>query len=71
MNLNPKSILKGEVDAIVLTGGLVFSKMLTDWICERVQWIAPILIYPGEDELLAMTQGALRALHEEDEVRDF
>lgn len=65
------AVLKGEVDAIVLTGGLAFSKMLTNWICERVKWIAPILIYPGEDELLAMTQGALRVLHKEEEMRDF
>jgi len=65
------TVLEGKVDAIVLTGGLAFSRMLTDWICERVKWIAPILIYPGEDELLAMTQGALRVLHEEEEVRGF
>jgi len=56
------TVLKGEVDAIVLTGGVAHSKMLTNWIRERVEWIAPVLIYPGEDEMLAMAQGALRVL---------
>jgi len=65
------TVLKGEVDAVVLTGGLTYSKMLTDWISERVRWIAPVLIYPGEDELLAMTQGALRVLHGEEAAHDF
>lgn len=65
------AVLKGEVDAIVLTGGLAFSQMLTDWISERVKWIAPVLLYPGEDELLAMAQGALRVLHGEEDARDY
>ena len=65
------TVLKGDVDAVVLTGGLAYSKILIDWISERVKWIAPILIYPGEDELLAMAQGALRVLHGEEEAHDF
>ena len=65
------AVLKGDIDAVVLTGGLAYSKMLTDWITERVNWIAPVLIYPGEDELLAMAQGALRVLHGEEEAHDF
>lgn len=65
------TVLKGEVDAIVLTGGLAFSELLTGWISERTKWIAPIFIYPGEDELLAMAQGALRVLHGEEQAKDF
>ena len=65
------TVLKGEVDAIVLTGGLAFSELLTGWIVERVKWIAPVLIFPGEDELLAMAQGALRVLRGEEAARDF
>ena len=65
------TVLKGEVDAIVLTGGLARSKILVDWIVERVKWIAPVLIYPGEDEMLAMAQGALRVLRGEEEARDY
>jgi butyrate kinase len=56
------TVLKGEVDAIVLTGGVAHSEMLLGWIEERVAWIAPVLVYPGEDEMLALAQGALRVL---------
>lgn len=65
------AVLFGEVDAIVLTGGLAHSKMLTDDICSRVDWIARMMIFPGEDELLAMAQGGLRVLHLEEPARSF
>jgi len=65
------TVLHGQVDAIVLTGGLARSEILVGWIQERVGWIARVLIYPGEDELLAMAQGALRVLHGEEQARDF
>jgi len=66
------TVLKGEVDAIVLTGGLAHSEMLMGWIKERVAWIAPVLlVYPGEDEMLAMAQGALRVLRGEERARDY
>jgi butyrate kinase len=41
------------------------------WIKERVGWIAPVLVYPGEDEMLAMAQGALRVLRGEEEAREY
>lgn len=65
------TVLKGEVDAIVFTGGLAHSEMLLDWIRERVAWIAPVLVYPGEDEMLALAQGALRVLRGEESARDY
>lgn len=65
------TVLKGDVDAIVLTGGLARSDMLVDWIVERVEWIAPVMVYPGQDEMLAMVQGALRVLRGEEEARDY
>jgi len=65
------TVLKGDVDAIVLTGGLARSEMLVNWIVERVAWIALVMIYPGEDEMLAMAQGALRVLRGEEEARDY
>jgi butyrate kinase len=61
------TVLKGDVDAIVITGGLAHSDMLLHWIEERVAWIAPIMVYPGEDEMLSMAQGALRVLRGEEE----
>jgi len=63
------TVLKGEVDAIVLTGGLAHSKMLTDWIVERVKFIAPVVLIPGEDELEALALGALRVLRGEESAK--
>jgi butyrate kinase len=63
------TVLKGDVDAIVITGSLARSATLLDWIRERVAWIAPLRIYPGEDEVLSMAQGALRVLRGEEEPR--
>jgi butyrate kinase len=65
------TVLKGEIDAVVITGGLAHSQMLLDWIRERVAWIAPLLIYPGEDEMLALAQGALRVLRGEENALDY
>lgn len=48
------TVVKGQLDAIVLTGGIAHSKMLTDIICQRVDFLAPILIYPGEQEMEAL-----------------
>jgi butyrate kinase len=56
------TVLYGQVDAIYVTGGLAHSAYLLRWIVERTAWIAPILVYPGQDELLALAQGALRVL---------
>jgi len=56
------TVLSGSVDAIVITGGLANSKMLTDWIKERVSFIASVLIYPGEDEMRALALGTLRVI---------
>ncbi|MBN1640542.1 MAG: butyrate kinase [Anaerolineae bacterium] len=65
------TVLKGAVDAIYVTGGLAHSAQLVDWIRERTSWIAPIHIYPGEDEMLALAQGALRVLHGEEEAKTY
>lgn len=56
------TVLKGKVDAIVLTGGLAYDDFIVDTIKERVSFIAPILVFPGEDEMEALTFGALRVL---------
>ena len=65
------TVLKGRVDAVIFTGGLAHSKMLLAWIEERVAWIGPVLIYPGEDEMLALAQGALRVLGGEERARTY
>ena len=63
------TVLKGDVDAIVFTGGVAHSEMLLKWVLDRVAWIAPALIYPGEDEMLALAQGALRVLRADEPAR--
>ncbi len=54
--------LKGRVDAIVLTGGLAYSKLLIELIKTRVSFISEIAVYPGENELKALAMGGLRVL---------
>lgn len=56
------TVLHGDVRAIVISGGLAKSQMLTDWIGKRVQHIADVLIIPGEFEMEALAKGALRVL---------
>ncbi len=56
------TVLNGNVDAIVLTGGLAKSKLLTDWITERVKFISQVLIFTGDDEMKALAKGAIRVL---------
>ncbi|NPA45056.1 MAG: butyrate kinase [Chlorobi bacterium] len=63
--------LKGKIDAIILTGGLAHSKMLTNWIVERVQFMAETKIYAGESELEALAQGGLRVLRGEERAKHY
>ncbi len=63
------TVLQGEIDAIILTGGLAYSEMLTDKINSFISWIAPVKIYPGENELQALVEGALRVLFKEEEAK--
>ena len=63
------AVLNGKVDQIILTGGIAYGKETVAAIREKVEWIAPITVYPGEDELLALTQGALRVLNGEEEAK--
>ncbi|MET3682418.1 butyrate kinase [Alkalibacillus flavidus] len=64
-------VLKGNIDAIVLTGGLAYSDMLVDWIRERVSWIADVVIHPGENELEALAEGATRVLNGEETAKEY
>lgn len=57
------TVLKGDVDAIILTGGLAYDEMLTGWVIERVRFIAPIKMFPGEHEMEALAQGVMRVLN--------
>lgn len=59
--------LCGDVDAIIITGGLAYNEMLVGWIKERVGFISKVLVYPGEDELQALVEGTIRVLDKEEE----
>ncbi len=63
------TVLKGKVDAIILTGGIAYSDKVVNDIKERTGWIADIVVYPGEDELLALAQGAIRVLSGEEKAK--
>jgi len=63
--------LAGRVDAILLTGGIAYSEWLTEKIQERVAYLAPVHIYPGEDELKALAEGALRVLLQEETAKEY
>lgn len=63
------AVLKGEVDAIILTGGLAYGKEFVRKITKRISWIADCIVKPGENELQALAEGALRVLHGEEEAK--
>ena len=63
------TVLKGKVDAIVLTGGLAYDKMIIDLIKERVSFISDILVFPGEDEMEALAYGGLRVLRGQEKAK--
>lgn len=65
------AVLGSEADGIVLTGGLAYSKMFCGLIEKYVGKMAPVIVYPGEAELLSMVQGCLRVLNGEEHVQVF
>jgi butyrate kinase len=65
------AVLAGRVDAIVLTGTLAYGSKLVRSIIDQINWIADVIVYPGEDELLALAEGALRVLRNEEKVKEY
>ena len=61
----------GKVDRIAITGGMAHSKLLTGWIEEQVSFLAPVVIIPGEREMLALARGALRVLSGEEQLQEY
>lgn len=56
------AVLQGKVDAVLLTGGMAHSERLVSLLRGYLEWIAPITVYPGEDELQALAEGVFRVL---------
>lgn len=65
------TVVNGNVDAIILTGGIAYSNMITSWIKDRVEFIAPVEIMAGENEMESLALGALRVLRGQEEARDY
>ncbi len=62
-------VLKGKVDAILLTGGMAYSERVVTLLRGALDWIAPLRVYPGEDELQALAEGVFRVLSGEEQAK--
>jgi butyrate kinase len=65
------AVLHGKVDQIILTGGIAYNPFTAKTLADYLGWIAPVTTYPGEDELLALCQGALRVMTGEEEAKNY
>lgn len=65
------AVLKGEVDGILLTGGIAYGKMITDEITERVKHLGPVHVYPGENEMEALAMYGFMVLNKEIEPKEY
>ncbi|MBW6478674.1 MAG: butyrate kinase [Bacteroidales bacterium] len=61
------TVLKGDVDAILLTGGIAYGKPFVDRLTERIRHISPVYVYPGEDEMRALAMNGLMVMKGETE----
>lgn len=65
------TVLKGKVDAIILTGGIAYDKTFVKWITDSVDFIGKVIIFAGEDEMSALAEGGLRVLNGEEEAQEY
>lgn len=65
------AVLCGNIDGILLSGGLVFNEELVEKITESCGFLAPVMAYPGEFEMEAMANGVLRVLRGEEQVKEY
>lgn len=63
------TVLQGEVDQILITGGIAYSKTIVQSIEKKVSFIAPITVYQGENEMESLARGALEGLRDESQIR--
>lgn len=63
--------LDGKVDAVLFTGGMAHSTRLIEQLRPKIEWIAPITVYPGEDEMRALAEGVFRVLAGEEQAKIF
>ncbi len=65
------AVMDGKVDAILLTGGIAHSKLITGMLADKVSFIAPVKIYPGEYEMEALAAGPIRVLNGEEKAVEY
>lgn len=65
------TVLKGDVDAILLTGGMAYSNYIVQKIKESCSFIAPIVVYAGENEMESLARGALDGLRGVEPIKEF
>ncbi len=65
------TVLHGDIDGIILTGGMANNPMVVEYIKTMVSFIAPVIIYPGEDEMHALAMNGLRVLKGELEPKEY
>ncbi len=65
------AVLKGKVNGIIITGGIAHSDFVVNYIKEMVDFIAPVAVYPGEDEMTALMQNALMVLKNQIECKEY
>ncbi|MGL5676805.1 MAG: butyrate kinase [Cellulosilyticaceae bacterium] len=63
------TVLKGKVDGVIITGGVAYSNQFVRLLKERIDFIAEVIVAPGEDEMLALAEGALRVLNGEEKEK--
>ena len=65
------AVLKGKVEAIILTGGIAHNDILVNKIKDRTGWIAPVVVYPGEEEMKALAQAVIRVIDGAEKVKTY
>ena len=61
----------GHVNAIILTGAIAHSNYVSGELRRRLEFIAPVFVYPGEDELTALAHNAYRAMTGQQEIKEY
>ncbi|MFA5527898.1 MAG: butyrate kinase [Peptostreptococcales bacterium] len=64
-------VTNGKIDAIVISGGIAYDEKFVEKIKERVSFIGKVFVYPGEDEMQALANGALRVLRGEEKAKNY
>ncbi len=69
--LAQSAVVDGKVDVIILTGGIAYSEYITDAIARKVNWLAPVTVYPGENELASLAENGYIILSGETRIHTY